>query len=314
MSFDLTKAASESCSANSKPASLKLRFPAPRSIDPQPETRNPKLPCIMGILNVTPDSFFDGGRYADADAALGQLKNLIADGADIIDIGGESSRPGSERISVEEELVRVKPVLAALRQVKSEGNRNFEFSIDTTKPQVAREAVQSGVLIINDISALRFDPQGMTALLREFPQVKVVLMHMLGEPKTMQMEPRYHDVVREVGDFFEERLDWIQLRGIHSDRVILDPGIGFGKRLEHNIELLRALRAIKERFKLPVMVGVSRKSMISQILGNAPPEERLEGSLAIALWCAYRGVDYLRVHDVAATSRALGVWRALSGI
>ncbi|MBI4369004.1 MAG: dihydropteroate synthase [Elusimicrobia bacterium] len=268
----------------------------------------------MGILNVTPDSFFDGGRYADADAALGQLKNLIADGADIIDIGGESSRPGSERISVEEELVRVKPVLAALRQVKSEGNRNFEFSIDTTKPQVAREAVQSGVLIINDISALRFDPQGMTALLREFPQVKVVLMHMLGEPKTMQMEPRYHDVVREVGDFFEERLDWIQLRGIHSDRVILDPGIGFGKRLEHNIELLRALRAIKERFKLPVMVGVSRKSMISQILGNAPPEERLEGSLAIALWCAYRGVDYLRVHDVAATSRALGVWRALSGI
>ncbi len=271
-------------------------------------TSNPK---IMGILNVTPDSFYDGGRYAGGDGALAQLERLVAEGAQIVDIGGESSRPGSPRISLEEELLRVGP---ALRRLRSERGRwdGVGFSIDTMKAPVARLAVECGAVMVNDISALRHDEAAMTQLLRERPDVRVVLMHMKGDPLTMQQNPDYGDVVEEVAFFFEERLERLEQLGIERGRAILDPGIGFGKRLEHNLELLRRLGEFKSRFGLEILAGASRKSFIGMIAQGAQAPERLGGSLAAALCCAARGVDYLRVHDVGETRQALEVWQAIS--
>ncbi len=262
----------------------------------------------MGILNVTPDSFYDGGRHLES--PLSQFETLVAEGADIIDIGAESSRPGSERISAEEELSRLRPVFKYLKSQIA--NRKSQISIDTTKSVVAREALWSGATIVNDISALRADPEGMTLLLGEFPNSRVVLMHMQGYPKEMQNNPRYKDVVSDISSFFEERLRYLDHHEINRNRVILDPGIGFGKTLEHNLTILKNLNVFKNAFGLPILIGASRKSMIGTILDGLPPENRLEGSLAVALWCAGERVDYLRVHDVAATRRALTVWSALA--
>lgn len=250
---------------------------------------------IMGILNVTPDSFSDGGRFLSPDAAVERALVMEGEGADIIDIGGESSRPGAEPVSVEEELGRVLPVLERLR-----GRLRIPISIDTTKAEVAEAALRAGACIVNDISALRFDP-AMAPLVAEFG-AGLVLMHMLGTPKTMQQSPHYDDVVREVRGFLAERAQYAQSQGIPREAIAVDPGIGFGKTVEHNLELLRRLPELVE-LGFPVLVGPSRKSFIGALLG-LPVEERLEGTLAACAVAVVRGADILRVHDVRQVRRA----------
>lgn len=259
---------------------------------------------------MTPDSFYDGGRYQGEEAQT-QFDKLSVEGADIIDVGAESSRPGSERISEREELARLAPLFESWGH--RIGAKGPLISIDTMKGAVARYALEHGAAIVNDITALRFDPEGMTAALKAFPKSRVVLMHMLGDPKNMQANPRYENVISEINNFFEERLEFLSKSGISAERVILDPGIGFGKRLEDNLEILANISAFK-KFGRPVLVGASRKSMIGVLLGGLPAQERLEGTLAAHLFCARQGVEYLRVHDVAATKRALTVWSALDSV
>jgi len=250
---------------------------------------------IMGILNVTPDSFSDGGRFLSPDAAVKRALIMEKEGADIIDVGGESSRPGAEPVPVEEELRRVIPVLERLR-----GKLRIPISIDTTKAEVAEAALRAGASIVNDTSALRFDP-AMASVVAEFG-AGLVLMHMLGTPKTMQQAPHYEDVVREVRDFLAERALYAQSQGIPREAIAVDPGIGFGKTVEHNLELLRRLPELVE-FGFPVLVGPSRKSFIGAILGLGV-EERLEGTLAACAVAVVRGADILRVHDVREVRRA----------
>ena len=250
---------------------------------------------IMGILNVTPDSFSDGGRFLSPDAAVKRALIMEKEGADIIDVGGESSRPGAEPVPVEEELRRVIPVLERLR-----GKLRIPISIDTTKAEVAEAALRAGASIVNDISALRFDP-AMASVVAEFG-AGLVLMHMLGTPKTMQQAPHYEDVVREVRDFLAERALYAQSQGIPREAIAVDPGIGFGKTVEHNLELLRRLPELVE-LGFPVLVGPSRKSFIGAILGLGV-EERLEGTLAACAVAVVRGADILRVHDVREVRRA----------
>lgn len=266
---------------------------------------------IMGVLNVTPDSFFDGGRYLALEAAVAQATSMVEEGAHLVDIGGESSRPGAAPISEEEEVCRVIPVVEALAQRFPA----VPLSVDTTKAEVARQAIQAGARIVNDISALRGDP-GMAPLLAR-TQVTVVLTHMQGTPATMQADPQYGDVVTEVQAFFEERIAWAERRGIARDLLWLDPGIGFGKLVSHNLTLLRELHVFS-RFGCPVVVGTSRKSFLGRILNPAgweapplPAGDRLEASLVTALWAALQGVRVLRVHDVQATVRALRTLAAL---
>jgi len=250
---------------------------------------------IMGILNVTPDSFSDGGRFLSPDAAVERALAMEKEGADIIDVGGESSRPGAEPVPVEEELRRVLPVLERLR-----GKLRIPISIDTTKAEVAEAALRAGASIVNDISALRFDP-AMAPLVAKFG-AGLVLMHMLGTPKTMQQAPHYEDVVTEVRDFLAERAQYAQSQGIPREAIAVDPGIGFGKTVEHNLELLRRLPELVE-LGFPVLVGPSRKSFIGAILGLGV-EERLEGTLAACAVAVVRGANILRVHDVKEVRRA----------
>jgi len=250
---------------------------------------------IMGILNVTPDSFYDGGRFADALVAADHGLRLAAEGADIIDVGGESSRPGSDAISAEEEIRRVVPVIAAIR-----ARTTTLISVDTTKTETARAALDAGADIINDISAFRMDPR-LISLAAE-SGAGFILMHMQGVPKTMQVAPRYNDVLAEVRAFLAEKIEIAIAYGVPVENLAVDPGIGFGKRLEDNCALLRGLEAIAEVGR-PVVVGVSRKSMIGKIL-DVPAEERLEGSLAAAVIAISRGAHILRVHDVQSTRRA----------
>jgi len=250
---------------------------------------------IMGILNVTPDSFSNGGRFLSPDAAVERALAMEKEGADIIDVGGESSRPGAEPVPVEEELRRVLPVLERLR-----GKLRIPISIDTTKAEVAEAALRAGASIVNDISALRFDP-AMAPLVAKFG-AGLVLMHMLGTPKTMQQAPHYEDVVTEVRDFLAERAQYAQSQGIPREAIAVDPGIGFGKTVEHNLELLRRLPELVE-LGFPVLVGPSRKSFIGAILGLGV-EERLEGTLAACAVAVVRGADILRVHDVKEVRRA----------
>lgn len=250
---------------------------------------------IMGILNVTPDSFSDGGRFLSPDAAVKRALIMEKEGADIIDVGGESSRPGAEPVPVEEELRRVIPVLERLR-----GKLRIPISIDTTKAEVAEAALRAGASIVNDISALRFDP-AMASVVAEFG-AGLVLMHMLGTPKTMQQAPHYEDVVREVREFLAERALYAQSQGIPREAIAVDPGIGFGKTVEHNLELLRRLPELVE-LGFPVLVGPSRKSFIGAVLGLGV-EERLEGTLAACAVAVVRGADILRVHDVREVRRA----------
>jgi len=260
----------------------------------------------MGIVNVTPDSFSDGGRYLGHDAALAHARRLIAEGADILDIGGESTRPGAAPVPEAEELTRVIPLITAVRAESA-----IPVSIDTLKPAVARAAVAAGATIWNDVTALRGAPDA-PAVAAELG-CEVVLMHMLGEPGTMQNAPRYDDVVGEVEAFLLARAEVAMSAGVARDRIWLDPGIGFGKTLDHNLALLRALpRLVALGF--PVLLGASRKRFIAALdPGAKDPGDRLGGSLAVALAGARAGVAAVRVHDVAETVQALRVQAAING-
>jgi dihydropteroate synthase len=259
----------------------------------------------MGVVNVTPDSFSDGGRFFDHDAALRQARRLIMEGADILDIGGESTRPGAEPVSADEEAARVAPLIQALR-----AESDVAISIDTMKPSVAREAVGAGATIWNDITALNWAPDSLQVAASL--GCTVVLMHMQGEPRTMQVQPRYEDVVGEVSAFLVERAEASVRAGVSKDRIWLDPGIGFGKTLQHNLSLLHSLRSLAG-LGYPLLMGVSRKGFIKGIDPAAThAEDRLGGSLAAALWSAAQGASVVRVHDVAQTVQALKVWAAIA--
>jgi dihydropteroate synthase len=257
---------------------------------------------LMGILNVTPDSFYDGGWRPDEGRAVADGLALAQAGAEIIDIGGESTRPGARPVSAREELDRVLPVIRGLRKAIS-----TVISIDTYKAQVARSALDAGADIVNDISALRFDPEMAGLIASE--KVPVVLMHMQGTPRTMQAEPRYDDVVGEVLDFLADRLRQATDAGIDRDKIIIDPGIGFGKTLEHNLNLIRRLSFLTSLGQ-PLLVGVSRKTFIGKVL-NLGPDERLEGSLAAAAAAVIAGANIVRAHDVRETERAIRIADAI---
>ena len=253
----------------------------------------------MGVVNVTPDSFSDGGLFLDADAAVEHGLRLAGEGADILDVGGESTRPGADPVAEDEERRRVVPVIERL--AREGGSR---ISIDTTKLPVARAALEAGATLVNDVSAFRFDP-GMAALVAE-TGAGCCLMHMLGEPRTMQEDPRYDDVVSEVKAFLEERLAFALSEGIDEQRVWLDPGIGFGKTVEHNLELLRRLDEIVAIGR-PVVVGTSRKSFLGKLVGGRDEGERLPGTIATNVLALERGASVFRVHDVAQNADALAV-------
>ena len=257
-------------------------------------------PRIMGVLNVTPDSFSDGGAYADAAAAVEHALRMVEEGADLIDVGGESARPGAEGVDAATEIARVVPVIAALAK-----RTEVPISIDTSKPEVMRAAVAAGAGLINDVRALRED--GAIEAAAEL-RVPVCLMHMQGDPASMQDAPAYDDVVAEVHRFLADRILACQFAGIDKKRVLVDPGFGFGKTFEHNLALLAALDRFTDLG--PVLVGLSRKGMIGT-LTNRPVNERVFGSVAAALVAAQRGVRIVRVHDVAATRDALAVWHAV---
>lgn len=258
---------------------------------------------IMGILNVTPDSFSDGGRFADPGAAIDQALRLEAEGADLIDIGGESTRPGAASVPEEEELRRVVPVLTKLA-----GRLKIPMSIDTMKPGVARAALDLGVSIVNDVAASRMTDV-MWRLVAE-SGAGYVVMHMQGSPQTMQSSPEYDDVVADVGRFFETRLARLAELGVPPAQVVLDPGIGFGKTVRHNFQLLAALGEFT-KLQRPVLVGASRKSFIGAVAGGIAAGDRLPGSLMAACWAVQEGAQIVRVHDVAATRQALAVQDAI---
>jgi len=254
---------------------------------------------VMGILNTTPDSFYDGGKYTNLDKAIEHALAMEKEGADIIDVGGESSRPGSEPVPLEVELERVIPVI---KEISSKVK--IPISIDTVKAKVAVKALDAGASIINDISGLRFDPEmAKTAAQYDAP---VVIMHMKGTPKDMQNNPEYNSVMGEIISFLRQQTEYAINTGINQDKIIIDPGIGFGKKLEHNLEIIRNAGELKT-LGFPILAGPSRKSFIGNILNNQPPEERLEGTIASAVVLALNGVDILRVHDVEKIKKALKV-------
>lgn len=257
-------------------------------------------PVVMGILNVTPDSFSDGGRYQGLEFALSHAEEMIRDGATMIDIGGESTRPGSPSVPVAEELARVLPTLYALRSL------DCALSVDTCKPEVMAEAIIAGADMINDINGFR--APGAIEAVRD-SDCGLCVMHMQATPQTMQQAPAYHDVVREVIDFLRERVDTLERAGIARERICIDPGFGFGKTVEHNYALLRQLGRIRDELGLPVLAGLSRKSMVGAITGR-PVEERMAGSVGGALAAVAHGAKIVRVHDVAETVDALKVWLA----
>ena len=254
----------------------------------------------MGILNVTPDSFSDGGSYSALEFALSHAEQMIADGVDIIDIGGESTRPGIPPVPLDEELRRVMPVIYALRDCGK------PLSIDTYKPEVMREALIAEVDMINDINGFR--APGAIDAVRD-SAAGLCVMHMQGDPQTMQQQPSYGDVVQEVIAFLQERVLALHAAGVQHDRLCIDPGFGFGKSVEHNYDLLRNTRRLIDTLELPLLAGMSRKSMIGAITGK-PLDQRLAGSLGAALAAAAQGAMIIRVHDVAETVDALNVWQA----
>lgn len=259
-------------------------------------------PLIMGVVNVTPDSFSDGGRYASPDSAVAHARALIAEGADIIDVGGESTRPGAAAVALHEERRRVLPVLEGL------AGCGVPISVDTRRPALMREAIAAGASLVNDISA----GEGAGALeLIAGSTAAVCLMHKKGEPQTMQAHPEYQDVVREVRDYLARRLEVAVAAGIDRERVVIDPGFGFGKSFEHNLALLRGLSSLT-MLGVPVLAGLSRKSMLGRITGRQP-HERVYASVAAALFAVQQGAHIVRVHDVTATRDALEVWSTLSG-
>jgi len=260
---------------------------------------------VMGIVNVTPDSFSDGGLHASVDAAVAHGLRLAEEGADILDVGGESTRPGAAEVPVEEELRRVVPIIERLARQTS-----VPISVDTCKPEVMRAAVEAGAGMINDVCALRREGALDTAAALGVP---VVLMHMRGEPRTMQDDPRYDDVVAEVHRFLAERVFAAELAGIPKKRLVVDPGFGFGKTTAHNLALLAQLERFTE-LGVPVLAGLSRKRSIGELTGREVPAERVAGSVAAHLVAAQRGARIVRVHDVAATVDALRVWEAVAAV
>jgi dihydropteroate synthase len=252
---------------------------------------------IMGVVNVTPDSFSDGGAFDDAEQAIEHGRRLVSEGAGILDVGGESTRPGAEPVSVEEELERVMPVVEGLVPIQ-------RVSIDTMKAEVAAAAIDANVTMVNDVSAFRYDPE-MADLLADMRLIDVCLMHMLGDPRTMQRDPRYDDVVSEVKAFLAERLEFAINAGIPEDNIFLDPGIGFGKTLEHNLELLRRLHELTDLGR-PLVIGTSRKSFLGKLTGR-DVTERVHATVATCVMAYERGASVFRVHDVAAVSDALKV-------
>jgi dihydropteroate synthase len=257
-------------------------------------------PLVMGVVNVTPDSFSDGGQFLDPGQALAHARRLIDEGADLLDIGGESTRPGAHAVSTEEELRRVLPVLEGLRDAP------VPIAVDTVKPDVMRAALATGAAMINDVNALRA-PGAVEVVAAS--EAGVCLMHMQGEPRTMQADPSYGDVVIEVGEFLKGRATAAEAAGIARERIVIDPGFGFGKKAQHNLTLLRRLAEIAA-LGYPVLAGLSRKSTLGGITGR-PPAERTAASVAAALLAVEGGARIVRVHDVAATKDALAVWSAV---
>jgi dihydropteroate synthase len=258
-------------------------------------------PLVMGVLNVTPDSFSDGGRFYSLEAALSQAEQMIADGVDIIDIGGESSRPGAPSLPLEEELRRVMPALYALRDCGK------PLSIDTRKPEVMAEAIAAGADMINDINGFR--ASGALSAVKD-ADCALCIMHMQNDPLTMQQKPEYGDVVAEVTAFLQERIAQMEALGVARERLCADPGFGFGKTVVHNLDLLRNIGRIQDQLQVPLVAGLSRKSTIGALTGR-DVEQRLAGSLAAALAAVAHGARIVRVHDVAETVDALKVWRAI---
>lgn len=261
---------------------------------------NFERPLLMGIVNITPDSFSDGNHYLQADAAIAHAKQLIADGADILDIGAESTRPGAEPVALDEELRRLLPVIEGLRAL------NVPISVDTFKPAVMRAVLAAGADIINDIAGFR-DPESIAAVAGT--NCGLCVMHMQGEPRTMQQQPSYRDLHLEVKNFLSDRVQALRSAGVAPQRIMLDPGLGFGKTVEHNYTLLRDLEKIQID-SYPWLIGLSRKSMIGHVVNKAP-QQRLAGSLAGMLAAVSRGAAVLRVHDVAESADALNVWLAV---
>ncbi|WP_125719189.1 dihydropteroate synthase [Pseudoalteromonas rubra] len=273
---------------------LKLRLPRGRTLDLS-------TPQIMGIVNVTPDSFSDGGKYSKADSAVKHGLSLLEQGASMLDIGGESTRPGAPDVALEQELERVIPAIAGLR-----AQSDCIISVDTSKAEVMAAAIEAGADIINDVRALQ-EPGALDVAAR-YHDVPVCLMHMQGQPRTMQLEPSYQDLFQDIRAFFESRIACCIEAGIARERLIIDPGFGFGKTLEHNFSLLGQLSYFAE-LELPILAGLSRKSMFGKLL-NRDTDERLAASLSGALLCAQQGAQIIRVHDVKETNDVLRVWRA----
>ncbi|MCX6556995.1 MAG: dihydropteroate synthase [Candidatus Aminicenantes bacterium] len=264
-----------------------------------------KEPLIMGILNITPDSFSDAGRFFESNAAWDHAREMVAAGADIIDVGGESTRPGASQLSAEEEVDRVLPIIEKIKE-----ELGVLVSIDTSKAELARLAVEEGGAdLVNDISALQFS-EHMAATVAEL-NVPVVLMHIKGTPENMQQDPFYADVVGEINDYFQQRIDFALSTGIKKEKIILDPGIGFGKRLEDNLAIIKNLKRFGE-FELPILIGVSRKTFLGRLSGETVPEKRLAETIAANIVAVRNGAAILRVHDVEATVRAMKVFRSLT--
>jgi dihydropteroate synthase len=260
-------------------------------------------PVVMGVLNVTPDSFSDGGRFLDAAAAVAQGVRMVEEGAGIIDIGGESTRPGADPVSTEEEIRRVVPVIEKLR-----AQTNAVISVDTSKPQVMRAAAEAGAGLLNDVRAFS-EPHALETAAAT--QCALCVMHMQGDPRTMQLAPHYEDVVKEVKAFLDARVATCRAAGVPADRIAIDPGFGFGKTFEHNLELLRHLRNLGSEW--PIIVGLSRKSFVGRLTGR-PPGERLHGSVALAMMAVLNGANIVRVHDVGPTIDALKTVVAVQGL
>ena len=261
-------------------------------------------PVVVGILNITPDSFSDGGDFLDPEAAADQAATMLDEGAEILDVGGESTRPGSDPVSQEEEIRRVVPVIGRILSARPEA----VISVDTYRSGTATAALEAGASLVNDVTALRGDPR-MASVIQQ-AACPVILMHMQGEPKSMQKEPHYEDVVGEVRNFLAERAEYALTSGVGPENVILDPGIGFGKNLEHNLALLRNLDAIVD-LGFPVLIGASRKSFIEKITGVQEARERVSGTVATTVLAYERGATFFRVHDVRANREALAVAEAV---